>query len=1005
MLVKNYFEDLSQLHVNTMPNRSYYIPFGTAEAALTKERTASERFVLLSGNWRFQYYNSIHDVKEPFWNADSDISSFSEIAVPSIWQNFGYDHHQYTNTRYPFPYDPPYVPHDNPCGIYTRTFDLKESCDRFYLNFEGVDSCFYVWINGNFIGYSQISHSTSEFDVTDSVHAGTNTITVLVLKWCDGSYFEDQDKFRMSGIFRDVYLLSRPQEHIRDFFITTPLTNDYTNAKIDVAVEFAAEPFSFCYTLLDPNGNELKSGVCDKDAFSIAIDHPVLWNAESPYLYTLLLQTKQEVIKAKVGIREIKVVNAVIYVNGKKVTFKGTNRHDSNPYTGSAVTKEQMLTDLRLMKQHNINAIRTSHYPNSPIFLELCDQYGFYVIDEADIECHGVCDLYGDDADFCLLADDPAYKEVFLDRIQHLVTRDKNRPSVVIWSMGNESGYGINFENALSWVKSYDRTRLTHYEGALHARKNAEHDFSNIDLFSRMYAPVEQVKEYFESGKADKPFVQCEFVHAMGNGPGDIEDYMQLIEKYDGFCGGFVWEWCDHAIYMGKTAQGKEKFFYGGDFGEFPHDGNFCMDGLVYPNRKVHTGLLEYKNALRPVRIACKDAASGKFILKNKLDFTNLKDFLTLSYQVTQDGKIVYEGTVTDSELLDIMPHDQKAITIDCPFAPNTNSYIKFNILQKEALAFTPAGHSLGFEQLTLCKTDKAANNADFACGTVISAPSVTEEDDFIVINGSCFQYVYNKLTGLFDHLVYKNNALIQKPLEYNIWRAPTDNDRNIRNEWQKCGYDRTISHAYNTSITKTGSSVELRTNLSISAVYLQRILTIDTVWRIDANGALHICMDVQKNPATPFLPRFGIRFFLPNDMEQVQYTGYGPYESYLDKRRASWFGTFNTKVTQMHEDYIKPQENGSHYGCEALTVTGALGSISVFGKETFSFNTSHYTQEELTNKAHNYELDECGCTVLCLDYRQTGIGSNSCGPALQEQYRLDEKQFRFEVTVEPKAN
>ncbi len=1041
MVVEKFFENPKILHVNTMNNRAYFVPYSNVDEALSEDRTCSGRFHLLNGYWNFEYFNSIYDVTEKFYEPGYDFSKYSKIPVPGAWQNYGYDKHQYTNIKYPFPYDPPYVPTENPCGVYVRHFEIDSKFNnlRKYLNFEGVDSCFYLWINGNFVGYSQVSHATSEFDITDYVQEGTNTIAVLVLKWCDGSYFEDQDKFRMSGIFRDVYILFRPKEHIRDFFVKTVLKNEYKQADITVELEFLNNQITVDYILFDVNEkNIIQKGKADRDCINFTINQPQLWNAETPNLYTLVLSSGEEAISTRLGIRDIKIEDRVVYLNGQKVKFKGVNRHDSNPVTGPAVTNEDMLLDLMIMKQHNINAIRTSHYPNSPVFLEFCDKYGFYVIDEADIETHGTTTIYvetKDGGEYPLLAHNPLYEETILDRVQRCVTRDKNRPCVVIWSLGNESGYGRNFENALRWIKGYDNSRLTHYESAIYPPTGYACDYSNLDLYSRMYASCEDIISYFEHNNWDKPFIQCEFVHAMGNGPGDIEEYYDLIEKYDGFCGGFVWEWCDHAIFMGKNEKGREKFYYGGDFGEYPNDGNFCIDGLVYPDRRPYTGLLEYKNVIRPVRIIKANFKDGKITIKNMLDFYNLKDYLYITYQVTKDGRVIYEGVIEDSSILNVKPHKEKVIYLNIDNINEGNCYIKFNYIQKNDMEFTKNGHVLGFDQIEVsvekrydtCSKIDSIIEKDMTVQVCLNREGtgleenqgvfdnniqddleqntlcVKENDRNVFVVGQNFKYTYNKNTGVFDQIVFNNEIILSKPINYNIWRAPTDNDKIMCEKWKACGYDRTISRVYSTSVSQLGSSIRIVSDLSITAVHIQRILNISAQWLIGDTGTVAFNLQVEKNMEMPFLPRFGLRFFLPKEINNVEYFGYGPYESYADKHRASYLGEFKARVKEMHEDYIRPQENGSHWNCHYVKLLSDDGvGLAATNNETFSFNASHYTQEELEAKKHNFELEESGYTVLCLDYTQSGIGSNSCGPELAKKYRFDAQRFEFNMTFKP---
>ena len=639
MIVPRYYEDLSVLHENTMPARAYYVPASIRMDNLMEHREKSDRMQLLNGTWKFRYFNSIYDVQDSFFEKNYDTENFDEIQVPSVWQMAGYDAHQYTNIRYPFPFDPPYVPQDIPCGAYVHTFDYSrdENAPKAFLNFEGVDSCFYVWINGSYVGYSQVSHMTSEFDITDLLQDGTNTVAVLVMKWCDGSYLEDQDKFRMSGIFRDVYILKRPEQTIRDYHIKTKIEGML--AKVELDMKFYS-PANVKISIEDRNGAVVAAGSISEDGTSVLeIASPELWNTENPYLYKLILETEHEVIVDHIALRKIEIRDQVIYLNGQKIKFRGVNRHDSDPVTGFTISLEQIKTDLILMKQHNFNAIRSSHYPNAPFFYEMCDKYGFMVIDEADIEAHGPFMIYRkDDTDYNRfkrwnekIADDPVWQTAIVDRVKLMVERDKNRFCIVMWSMGNESAYGCNFEKALEWTKKFDPDRITQYESARYRNYDKTYDYSNLDVYSRMYPALSEIREYLDKD-GSKPFLLVEYCHSMGNGPGDFEDYFQMIQNNDKLCGGFVWEWCDHAIAHGIAENGKTIYAYGGDHGEEIHDGNFCMDGLVYPDRKVHTGLLEYKNVYRPARVISYDKESGGLVFHNYMDFDDLKDYVKISY-------------------------------------------------------------------------------------------------------------------------------------------------------------------------------------------------------------------------------------------------------------------------------------------------------------------------------------------------------------------------------------
>lgn len=997
MKLQKYYENPKITSVNATPDRAYYEPFPEQDNIFGKQRGDSESFQLLNGNWKFKLYDNFTQVSEEFIQLEFRADEFDTIPVPSVWQCLGYDHHQYTNTRYPIPYDPPYVPFENPCGAYITWFEVAPNKDamRKYLNFEGVDSCAYVWVNGEFVGFNKISHSTVELDVTKFVHTGRNKLAVLVLKWCDGTYLEDQDKLRMSGIFRDVYLLYRPQNHIRDYFVSEQFSENYQKAKLHVSLQFLKETAKTEYVLF--NGKEeITSGVSESDRISFEVDSPVLWNAENPHLYTLVLKSCGEIICEKIGFREIAIQDGVVHVNGTAVKIKGVNRHDSDPETGYVQSVEQMKRDLGLMKQHNINAVRTSHYPNSPLFTRMCDEYGFYVIAEADMEAHGGVELYqADHYEIGKMAVNPLFADAILRRVQRSVKRDKNRPCVLFWSLGNESGYGDNFVRAAKWIKGYDHSRLVHYESSIYPYPDANCDLSAIDVMSRMYASTDEISEYFEKSH-QKPFIQCEFCHAMGNGPGDLEDYFKQIYRYDGFIGGLIWEWCDHAVDVGKTKDGKKKFLYGGDFGDFPSDDNFCVDGLVSPDRIPSTGLLEYKNVIRPVRMQAVDLNSGIFRVRNCLDFTDLRDFVSIRYEVTRNGEVIDFGSVAD---FSIAPHEGKNIEVSYSLPKDGRCFIRFVYLQKADSPFVKAGSELGFDQFELPVSGHFAPRMEPADRGRIE---FSQDETVIRISGKDFKYEFSKPDGVFTDLVFRGTELLRKPMEYNIWRAPTDNDRNIKLEWIKAGYDRTKVRVYETKIQSTDTCAAIDCTLSLTPIYLQPVLRIAAKFTVSSSGEISAELHAKKDPVMPSLPRFGVRLFLPNDCCRFRYFGLGPLESYADKHRASYMGLFESDAASQYVDYIRPQENGSHCGCEYLELMSPDTSLKVAAEHPFSFNVSPYTQEELTRKRHNFELEESGCTVLCLDYKQNGIGSNSCGPELLKKYRFDDTEFTFSFTLSP---
>ena len=1008
MIVPRYYENLSVLHENTMPARAYYIPASKRMDNLVEHREESDRMQLLNGTWKFQYFNSIYDIQDSFFEKNYDTENFDEIQVPSVWQMAGYDTHQYTNIRYPFPFDPPYVPQDIPCGAYVHNFEYSrdEKASKAFLNFEGVDSCFYVWINGSYIGYSQVSHMTSEFDVTDVLQDGTNTVAVLVMKWCDGSYLEDQDKFRMSGIFRDVYILKRPKQAISDYHIKTRIEDMLAKVEIEMKFYF---PLNVKISIEDRNGAVVALGsIAEEGTAVLEIASPELWNTENPYLYKLILETENEVIVDHIALRKIEIKDQVIYLNGQKIKFRGVNRHDSDPVTGFTISLEQLTTDLTLMKQHNFNAIRSSHYPNAPFFYEMCDKYGFMVIDEADIEAHGPFMIYRkEDTDYNRfkrwnekIADDPVWEEAIVDRVKLMVERDKNRFCIVMWSMGNESAYGCNFEKALEWTKNFDPDRITQYESARYRNYDETYDYSNLDVYSRMYPALSEIQEYLDKD-GSKPFLLVEYCHSMGNGPGDFEDYFQMIQDNDKMCGGFVWEWCDHAIAHGTAENGKTIYAYGGDHGEEIHDGNFCMDGLVYPDRTVHTGLLEYKNVYRPARVISYNKESGELVLHNYMDFDDLKDYVKISYELTQDGLVISKGILPE---FSVAPHGEGKTNLEINVPENGKCYLKLIYHLKKELPLLDEDHILGFDEIEVSKEDTKCKLAEkWIPKTVVDSElQVNENDTQIHIKGREFAYTIDKRTALFTEMKFAGREYLNHPMELNIWRAPTDNDMYIKSEWKKAHYDKAYTRAYTTEVVQGKHGVKITSHASVVAETVQKILDVTITWKIEAAGKIDADIAVTKDDEFPDLPRFGVRMFLDKKLSAVRYFGMGPQESYCDKHQAASHGLYHANVDDLHEDYIRPQENGSHYDCEYVELNNSRYGIVASAEKAFSFNASYYTQEELEKKTHNYELIESDSVVFCVDYALNGIGSNSCGPVVLDQYRFDDVLFRFQFTLIP---
>ena len=1008
MIVPRYYEDLDFLHEHTMPPRAYYIPASRRMEDLVEHREASDRVQMLNGMWKFRYFESIYDVRDAFYESGYDTSDFDEIPVPGVWQMAGYDTHQYTNFRYPFPFDPPYVPQDIPCGAYVHTFSYAKDkkAPKVYLNFEGVDSCFYVWVNGVYTGYSQVSHATSEFDVTDVIEEGENTIAVLVLKWCDGSYLEDQDKFRMSGIFRDVYLLKRPEKAVQDYRITTEIAE--TCAKITLDISYYQET-PVTVSVEDAAGNVVaQTEISKAGTVTLEIANPELWNTEHPYLYTLILQNADETIEDAIALRTVAIQERVLYFNGQAIKLRGVNRHDSDPVTGFTVDVAKIKKDLVLMKEHNFNAIRSSHYPNAPYFYQMCDRYGFLVCDEADIEAHGPFMLYRkEDTDYNRfkkwnekIADDPAWEQAILDRVKRMVARDKNRFCIIFWSMGNESAYGCNFEKALVWTKKYDPSRITQYESARYRNYDVTYDYSNLDLYSRMYPALSEIEEYLEKD-GSKPFLLVEYCHSMGNGPGDLEDYFQIIQKDARMCGGFVWEWCDHAIAHGQAENGKTKYYYGGDHGETIHDGNFCMDGLVYPDRTPHTGLLEYKNVYRPVRVVSYDEKTGRLVLHNYMDFDDISDYADILYEITVDGLCVQKGVLDE---VSIAPHSDGVMTLKLDIPQSGKVYLKLRYQLKKELPLLPAKHELGFDEVLLANVDGRNQTAVkwLAEAEEKNEISVSETDTEITLKASDFTYAISKRTGLFTKLQYAGRDYLNHPMELNIWRAPTDNDMYIRAKWENAHFHEAYTRAYKVETIQNQYGVIVMSHVGVVAPTVQKILDVELVWKVESSGRITASMEVSKDAEFPELPRFGVRVFFNKNLSEASYYGMGPQESYRDKHRAASHGLYRSAVKDLHEDYIMPQENGSHFDCDYVELYNGRYGIAAVSETPFSFQASNYTQEMLAQAKHNYELVESDSTVLCIDYALNGIGSNSCGPEVLAAYRFDEKEFQFGFTLVP---
>jgi len=1005
------WENPQLLHRNREDARATLIPFADEGNARSGDRLKSPYFSLLNGNWRFHYATRPELTPTGFENPDFDAAAWKSIPVPSNWQMHGYDKRVYTNVNYPYPIDPPHVPDENPTGCYRRDFTVPAGNDRQTLIvFQGVDAAFYAWVNGQPIGFSKGSRMPAEFNITPFLKAGKNTLAVKVLKWCDGSYLEDQDYWRLSGIFRDVYLLSVPAVHIHDVFVHTPFDKRFKNATLELDITLrrlnatATGKYSVHTTLLDDAGKKvIDQSVADDVSikaksstllqFRAPVTAPRKWSAETPELYTLLLTLRDdqgtvlETTHQRIGFRQVTIKSQQLWINGVSVKIQGVNRHDTNPDTGHMVTYADMLQDITLMKRHNINAVRTSHYPNDPQWLDLCDEYGLYVIDEADLETHG----FGYDA-----PDIPArvelWKNSFVDRAVRMVERDKNHACIIMWSLGNESGFGPNHVAMAEWIRQRDPARPIHYERDMNAECT--------DVVSSMYTDVPTLAQIGQK-KDPKPFILCEYAHAMGQGPGSLKEYWETIRKYRRLIGGCVWEWADHGMRM-KTAEGKEWFAYGGDFGDMPNDGNFCIDGLVAPDRTPHTALIELKHVLAPAQVDAVDAKAGKFKITNRYAFRNLSS-LTGTWTVTRNGIIVKQETLP---LLDIPAG--KNITVNLPLKPSAIAaegevHINFNFALKNATSWAPAGYELASSQIEL----PAKKQEWLATGARPEAlVKMTESSTGIVVQGKAFKVVLDRFNGTLLDWRWGNQSLIEAGPKAQLWRAPTDNDVHQAHGWRNAGYNRLVPRIekIKTRLLKDNTAVEIKVQSVLAGYQLSPRFRLNQTTTIHGSGDVTITTSISPVAQDlPNLPRFGLEMMMPVGFEQVVWYGRGPLESYADRKENTHVGIYSGTVDEQYVPYVRPQEHGNKSDVRWMAITNRRkAGLLIMGDQPLNVSTLHYTVEELTNKKHAHELTRIPQTVVHMDHVQGGLGSQSCGPLPLPQYLIQPKPMEFTVLLRP---
>lgn len=966
----SYHRDPKAFRVNELADHAYFIPYDSSEM-VRSPREKSSYFYLLNGVWKFCYKPSIYDMDDFYVNGFDD-SEFEEVTVPENWQLHGKDYAQYQSSPYTFTFDPPNVPEKNPAAAYSKEFDFsRKEGKRYELHFEGKDSCIYVWLNGSFVGYGEVPHSDSSFDITPYLCEGKNRLCVMVLKWCSGSYLDDQDKIRLSGIFRDVYILERSATGIRDFKLVT--SND---GKVNLTVE-AEEPVNV--QLLD-QGKMVDYGQIKDGKIQFQVESPVLWSAENPYLYEIMMQCGDEYVLHKFGFREVCLQNQVFCVNGVPVKLYGVNRHDSNPDTGYVVDVEYMRNELIMMKQHNINAIRTAHYPNDPRFYELCDELGFYVLSEADMECHGC--LYVDS--WKDIIEEPMYAEAIQDRVDRMLCALKNYTCILIWSIGNESSWGTNLKNTAKSVRKTDPTRLIHYHEAFTKyalMEDEEKALVNelLDFNARMYTKLEKVAGIFSDESLKVPLLLTEYSHAMGNSCGDLRFYDDIFQSDPRYAGGFIWEWCDHAIRL-KDENGKEYFGYGGDFGEHHHLSNVCMDGLVSPDREIHSSLLEMKAVYAPVRIRREE--DGTFTAVNRSAFRDLDEY-EIQWKILEEDKEISSGTchVTATPgASTVLP-----VKTEEPYVAE-NTYILWEVVLVKDELWAKKGHVVTAFSFPLETQKEAA--CDAATDTKCKKLTLEETRAEYIVSGDDFSYLFRKDEGRLCQITVKGENLLAAPIEWNCFRAPTDNDvfwgRGIATQWNLTKEFGNIeypelcvkqfeAHVEEGSVRLTGTFLfGVQGECTICAGIVTYLIYNDGRLTISQQGGFS-----EKLPY--WLPRYGYILPLKKETDKIKYFGYGPAECYEDKRSHALLGCYSYNCDEELKTYEKPQESGSHCDTRWVALQSGENALRISGKP-FSFCASRYDVHKMAKAAHQKDLTPEDVLYLYVDYRMSGVGSASCG-------------------------
>lgn len=996
--------------INRMPARAHFLTFQSKEKALLNNNRYTHAFKNLNGVWKFMFLDAPEYSPEGFFNSDFDVTKMDDITVPGNWQLQGYGKMHYSDLWYNFPINPPYVPTENPTGIYKRTFFVEESYrdKKIIIRFCGVDSAYHLWINGKEVGYSKVARNESEFDITDIIRVGEeNDVTVRVYQWSDGTYLEDQDMWWESGIFRDVELIGVPKDGINDYKVIADLDDEYKNGifKVEAFLRTTKE-VNVTFELVDAGENTVftktvvaKEGKACIDEVIADVNH---WTAETPYLYKLFMTVEDdgqivEVIPQNVGFRNIRLNGETFLVNGVAIKFKGVNRHDYSPQNGRVVSREEIEKDIILMKQFNINAIRTSHYPNSYYLYDLCDEYGMYLIAETDLECHGF-ELTGD---YKWITDDPSWELAYVSRMTRMIERDKNHPAIIFWSLGNESAFGCNFRKMTDVAHEMDPTRLVHYEG--------DFDVESADVYSTMYTWIENPKKPYLMKdiieKSKKPHVHCEYCHAMGNGPGNLKDYQDLVYAHDKLQGGFVWEWFDHGI-ESFTESGEKYYRYGGDFGDDPSNKDFCIDGLIMPDRTPSPGLYEYKKVIEPITTTAVDIQKGIINLLSRYDFANLDRF-NLVYKVMEDDVILQTGFMAVPSIearanKDItLPYDLSAIKVK----PGAHYYVNISYQLREDTSYASSGHELATAQFELPLYKE---------GIMVRPEgilNVEKEHTTLHVKGANFSLDFNLVNGNLMNIVRDGMQVLSKGPRLTLWRAPISNDMEIIDKLKKV-YFLHLEH-------EVVMNIDYHMEGNILKVEVDTInSTTNSAWHFKTKYVYTVCpsgdilIDVEGTPsgrvdlAPDMLPRIGVSMHLDKSMEHVRYFGMGPGENYADSKEAAQMGLYANTVDGLFTNYVIPQENGNHMGCKWVSMTNDRGMGLLASTESdFNFSASWYEDKDLDDAKHTCDLVKRDYIVFNVDYKQNALGTNSCGQWQLDKYRAKFEDFKLSFRLTPFNN